>query len=99
MNLIYHPAAEVELWEAVEYYEHCQVGLGHKFSRSFQEVLSLLDQHPLAWPQLTGEIRRCLVPHFPYAVIYQWHDQGIEILAIMHLHRNPDYWKSRLRAR
>ncbi len=96
MTLIYHPAAEVELWEAVEYYENCQVGLGHKFSRSFQEVLYLLDQHPFAWPQLTGEIRRCLVPRFPYAVIYQWHDQGVEILAIMHLHRHPDYWKSRL---
>ena len=44
---------------------------------------------------LKGEVRRCLVHRFPYGVLYSVEPEGISILAVMHLRRDPDYWKQR----
>jgi len=32
---------------------------------------------------------------FPYGVLYSIEPDRVYILAVMHLHRHPDYWKSR----
>ncbi|RKZ91208.1 MAG: type II toxin-antitoxin system RelE/ParE family toxin [Gammaproteobacteria bacterium] len=44
---------------------------------------------------IEGDIRRSLVKRFPYGVLYSEENNGIFILAIMNLHRHPDYWKHR----
>jgi hypothetical protein len=41
-------------------------------------------------------IRRCLARRFPYGVLYFMEQGDILILAVMHLHRSPDYWKARI---
>ena len=51
--------------------------------------------YPGAWPVLEGDVRRSLVNRFPYGVLYSIEEERIYILAIMHLHRYPDYWKNR----
>jgi hypothetical protein len=40
-------------------------------------------------------VRRCLVRVFPYGVLFRVHPEQIVIVAIMHLHRDPGYWKER----
>jgi toxin ParE1/3/4 len=40
-------------------------------------------------------VRRCLLNRFPYGIIYSPESDVIFILAIMNLHRHPDYWKNR----
>jgi hypothetical protein len=42
------------------------------------------------------DVRRCLVNRFPYGVLYSIESTEIFILAVMHLRRDPDYWKKRL---
>jgi len=51
---------------------------------------------PEAWPALGGSIRRCQTRRFPYGVIYAQDLHGILFPAVMHLHREPDYWKNRI---
>ncbi|HNC42173.1 MAG TPA: type II toxin-antitoxin system RelE/ParE family toxin, partial [Nitrosomonas sp.] len=51
--------------------------------------------YPEAWPILQGDIRRCLVRRFPYGVLYSIEPNGLYILAVMNLHRNPNYWENR----
>jgi hypothetical protein len=41
------------------------------------------------------EVRHCLVHRFPYGVLYSVESEGIFILAVMHLRRDPDYWRFR----
>ena len=54
------------------------------------------EQYPKAWTLLDGEIRRSLANRFPYGVLYSSEKDGdIYIIAVMHLHRHPDYWKKR----
>lgn len=41
------------------------------------------------------DTRRYLLRRFPYSVIYRIGDQGIEIVAVAHGRRRPDYWRHR----
>jgi len=64
----------------------------------YLEVHSTIDRilsFPQTWPALEGEARRCLVHRFPYGVLYSVAPERVFILAVMHLRRDPDYWKHR----
>lgn len=51
---------------------------------------------PLAAPEISPGFRRVLVPRFPYGLIYRVADEKtIYVLAVMHLHRRPDYWQEK----
>ena len=95
MTFSFHPDAETEFHEAIAYYEECQRGLGCDFSIEAHSAIQKILDHPAAWPILEDEIRRCLTHRFPYGVLYSVEPDGIFILAVMHLHRDPDYWKHR----
>ena len=95
MKYSFHPDAEKELNEAIAYYNECQNGLGLEFAKelylSIQNILSF----PHAWAPLSANTRRCLTNRFPYGVIYQIADEEVFIIAVMHLNREPNYWKKR----
>jgi hypothetical protein len=44
---------------------------------------------------IDDDIRRSLVNRFPFGILYSEYDNGIYVLAVMNLHRHPDYWKNR----
>jgi hypothetical protein len=95
MKFSFHPEAEAEFYEAIDYYEECEHGLGHDFSLEvFGTVQNILD-YPSAWPVLEDDVRRCLTHRFPYGILYSIEPDGIFILAVMHLHRDPGFWKHR----
>jgi len=95
MNFSLHREANEELIKAVAYYEECEPGLGLDFSREVYACIQNVIDYPTMWPEIEGEIRRCLVHRFPYGVLYSIEPHGIFILAVMHLHRGPDYWQHR----
>jgi len=95
MTVTFHPEAEKEFNDAIDYYEAIRSGLGYDFSIEIYTAVQRSVSLPKTWPILVGEIRRSLVKRFPYAVLYAEEDDGISIIAIMHLHRHPDYWKDR----
>lgn len=96
MRYSFHPEAEEELFEAIEYYEGCREGLGYDFVMEVYSSIDNIVDYPKAWPILEGDVRRCQTRRFPYGVIYTEEEGHILILAVMHLHRHPDYWKQRL---
>ena len=77
------------------YYEDFEPGLGEEFAMEVFFALSNILSYPQAWPLLEEGVRRCLINRFPYGIIYSPEPEGIFILAVMHLHRSPDYWKPR----
>lgn len=96
MKFSFHPEADDEFMDAISYYEDCEIGLGLDFSREVYATIQNAGDYPTMWPEVEDEIRRCLVHRFPYGVLYSVEKDGIFILAVMHLHRDPDYWKHRL---
>ena len=96
MTFSFHPEADTEFREAVEYYEDCETGLGYDFSLEVFSTVQTIVNSPAAWPIMEEDVRRCLVNRFPYGVLYSIESTEIFILAVMHLRRDPDYWKKRL---
>ncbi len=95
MKVFFHKDAEIELNEAADYYEDQVPGLGIQLVTEIYLTVQRIMEHPHAWPVIEGDIRRALVRRFPYGVLYAVHDGCIFILAVMHLHREPGYWKER----
>ena len=95
MNFSFHPEADDELVAGVAYYEDCDAGLGLDFAREVHAAILNARGYPALWPEIDVAVRRCLVHRFPYGVLYSIEPHGIFILAVMHLHRDPGYWKHR----
>lgn len=79
MRLIYHPAAEAELVEAAEFYNHRLTGLGVQFLKAADHAVSIIQEDPQRWGCVESDIRRYLMSRFPYAIYYrsQWAGPGV----------------------
>ena len=89
--------ASAELSEAVRWYEVRRAGLGGEFFDAVAATLAHVEARPeIGAPISTdGRTRRVLVARFPYQVVYRLRPAEIVIVAVAHLKRRPDYWKSR----
>ncbi len=96
MKYSFHPEAEAEFVQAIDYYEECEAGLGYDFAVEVYSAIERIMAHPKAWPILEEDMRRSLVRRFPFGIIYAAIDEELFIVAVMHLHRDPDYWKQRI---
>ena len=96
MTYSFHPDAELEFNEAIDYYEECQINLGLEFVDEVYKAIQRILIFPNAWEPLDGDNRRCLTNRFPFGVIYYQREQEIVILAVMQLNRKPNYWKNRI---
>ncbi|MCP5048484.1 MAG: type II toxin-antitoxin system RelE/ParE family toxin [bacterium] len=88
--------AEDELIEVINYYNEQKERLGFEFAKEVKNTIQRIIQHPEVCTELSQRTRRCRTKRFPYGVVYQIRDDTILIIAIMHLRREPNYWKSRL---
>ena len=65
MRVVYHPEAEAELLEALQFYEGRVSGLGARFLREFEAALSAIQEAPERWQFVEGDLRRYLMRRFP----------------------------------
>jgi plasmid stabilization system protein ParE len=91
--------AKAELVDAIDYYNTESEGLGYEFAAEVKRTIERIVQYPHAWSPISERTRRCRTKRFPYGVIYHVRDDIILIVAVMHLHRNPESWKARLRSK
>ena len=91
----FHPEAEAEMIAAAVYYEEQQADLGKRFLIAVQEAVNNIRINPLLYQVVHLDVRRCLTKTFPFGVLFRDLPDKIVIMAVMHLHRNPDYWKNR----
>ncbi len=97
MQILFHPDAQGEPNRAISHYESSESGLNYQFAIEIFAAVERIKANPGMWPILDPQVRRCLVHRFPYGVIYSVDEQRSEVLivAVMHLHRQPDYWSGR----
>jgi len=88
------PEAELELREAVAYYEGKARGLGLDFEAEIERSVQTIAEHPERWPLREDGTCRYLAHRFPYLVVYAFENQHVWILAIAHCKRHPTYWKN-----
>lgn len=91
----YHRLAEQELSDAAQWYEREGPGLAEAFAKEIERCVAAILDHPEAGRLILADVRRRLVRRFPYALLYRLTDDGIRVLAVMNLHRHPNYWVGR----
>lgn len=95
MNPRFLPKAEIDLIDAVDYYETCQTGLGTDFLIEVHNTVARIVEYPDGWTEVSANYRRCLTNRFPYELVYTIKGDSILVLAIANQHRHPDFWKNR----
>ncbi len=96
MEIKFLAPAEAEFLDAVSFYNTQSEGLGYEFAAEVNRTIQRIIQYPEAWAKLSKRTRRCRTNRFPYGVIYQIIEEMLLIVAVMHLSREPQTWRSRL---
>lgn len=96
MQVRWYPEAQSEAGEAARFYGEKQPGLDRRFLDILDDALHRIRRRPRMYPTVEGDIHKCKLPRFPYGIIYRAAPETVEILAVMHLKREPGYWTSRL---
>ncbi len=95
MKIIFSEYAVKELEDAVEFYDAEYVDLGQRFKKEIKSTVRRISDYPQAWSIERGEVRKCLLHKFPYKLLYSIESDHIFIIAVAHLHREPEYWVGR----
>lgn len=96
MQIEFLEPARAEYDAAIAYYNEQKIGLGFDFEEEVKKCIQGIAEFPEAWSSLSARTRRCRTRRFPYGVIYQLRGTTILIVAVMHLHREPESWRDRL---
>lgn len=90
MRIRFLARAASEYNQAVDYYERQKSGLGFYFAEEFDKTLARIAAYPHAWQLVAKDVRRCLIDHFPYGILYATEPEIVLVLSVMNLHRNPE---------
>ena len=95
MNVIFSKYAQLELVDAIEFYELEYEGLGLRFKEEVKKAAIRISEYPKAWSVERGEIRKYLLHKFPYKLLYSIETDHLFVIAVAHQHRQPYYWIDR----
>ncbi|HBJ74361.1 MAG: type II toxin-antitoxin system RelE/ParE family toxin [Smithellaceae bacterium] len=95
-KVIFLPQAEQEMNEAAIFYDKHRQGLGREFLSMIKKGTDAISINPMSYPIQRNGIRRILIGRFPYGILYCDEKEQIVVIAVMHLHRAPEYWIHRV---
>ena len=88
--------AKNDLFDAVDYYEDKEPGLGKRLRDEVASMLNTVASAPYLWRERAVGYRRVNCPVFPYYVAYVIRDGVIIVIAIASSRRKPGYWHDRM---
>lgn len=95
MRLVVTSPAAQELYDAIEFYNDLDSGLGLDLVEAFDAALSQIVEFPESGSPYLQKTRRTLLRHFPFSIVYRIRMDMIEVVAFAHRARKPDYWTER----
>lgn len=97
MRLRSHPGATRDFNLALDWYV-AEAGrtAAARFVEEVDHIRSLIVDNPRIGTPAKLETRRFAFKRFPYTLIYRVRGDTVEILALAHHSRRPDYWVKRL---
>jgi plasmid stabilization system protein ParE len=95
LSITITPAAQADLIEAIAWYESNHLGLSFDFRLALDAALEHIARYPESCAFVAPAVRRALLRRFPHAVYYRQPKLTIEVIAILHTHRNPRVWQRR----
>lgn len=89
------PAADADVQDIHGWYRQRREGLALQFKRALDECVARVQENPLAYPKVHGDIRRALLRRFPYCVFFTVEPTEVVVHGIFHGRRDPKVWQSR----
>jgi toxin ParE1/3/4 len=96
LPLVFHSEAQRDVLEARTWYDRQRRGLGADFAKEVLAALDRIMEAPSHYSVLIEDVRSCQTHRFPYLIYYRVAGERIEILAILHGHRDSSVWQERL---
>ena len=85
----------MELEATGDFYESRLGGLGLRFLLAFESEIERIEGFPQSGSPISENLRKVVVPGFPFSIVYQETQDQIMILAVAHKHQRPGYWLHR----
>ncbi len=92
----FHPEADEEYVQAVQYYADIALELGWRFHGEMERLVQEACAAPDRFWKFAPPARRHWRGDFPYAIVFVEKPERLWIVAVMHLKRRPGYWRERL---
>jgi toxin ParE1/3/4 len=95
-RVLFHSLAQIELDNAVAYYEEISAGLGLTMLDEVIAATNTIGSFPLIGSiDEHTEYRHLVLDRFPYILFYIEHEDNLWIVAVAHGKRKPGYWLGR----
>ncbi len=96
-EIIISIAAQLDIEQAIEWYEGQLQGLGERVKQSLYDSLVEIESNPYLSSKRYKEIRIKYIKKFPFGIHYFIEGNKIKIYGFFHMKRNPTKWLERLK--
>ena len=93
----FNPEAALETEVAFDWYHERSPHAAHAFLEELDHAISRVCEAPERWPEYGTSCRRYIFPRFPFQLIYRFKSNVVQIVAVAHGRRRPNYWKGRIK--
>jgi len=95
LPIVFRRIAQIELDEAVSWYENKQGGVGREMRKEIEKHLEQIAKQPQRFRRMRGDVRRAVMRRFPYSIYFLHEIDSIVVLAIFHARRAPQILEDR----
>ena len=96
-EIIWKGGAENDLLDVFTHFEERSEGAGTRFIEKLDFTLGNLRKHPELAPVFEEPVRRLVIGSTGYGLFYSIEARGIMVHALIHLSRNPEAIRARIR--
>lgn len=96
-EVVWKQGAENDLLEIFSNLDEHEEGSGERFVRRLDFTLVNLQQHPEMAPVFEPPVRRLVIGSTGFGLFYSVEARGIIVHALLHLARNPETIRARIR--
>ena len=94
-TVVFHPAALDDAGAAENWYRARSSAAAAAFVAELDRAIHNIVEAPDRWKRHRRGTRRFVLRRFPFTVVYRVRRRTIEVVAVAHGRRHPDYWKGR----
>lgn len=96
MKIALRPAAELDIAEAMAWYDEQKPGLGDEFLARVERLFEQIVERPARFPRTHKIFHRAILGRFPYTIYFSIDADRIIVFAIYHQRRDPRVLARRL---
>jgi hypothetical protein len=92
-RILYHPLFDRDVIEAAEWYDDRAGGLGDAFVANVAQAVNAVIANPERFGKVSSDLRYFSVKRFPYLVLFDYNDDELLLLGVLHTARSIQKWR------